>query len=304
MKLKTQALRPVACGAAGLLVAIAAISPRATPQDTRPLPDRDTFVREARERLLLDADLLAQYFYTEREGRTDYDENGKPEKRTEKAYEVSPSVGGSPSYRRLVSVDGVAVSRQALDAADRRHGRETLDWERARAQESARDRARREERVRADQREQRRLIDDGFRIYDMRVVGRETIRGRPAIVVTFTPRPGVTATVDGAAMLTKVVGRAWMDEEDRQMVRIEARSVDTITYGLGILARVFAGSTAVFERQKVNGEAWLPLRTVIRGSGRILLVKRVDLETRTDYADYRKVTANTAASSTVPKAAR
>jgi hypothetical protein len=289
-----------ACWGACLLLAATASSARVASQDARPLPDRDTFVREARERLRLDDEVLARYAYTEREVRTDYD-SGKVEKRTEKIYEVHPSVDGSPSYRQLQSVDGVSVSRVALDAAYSKYRRDVAEWQRGRARESASERKRREDRNAADRREGQRLLDDGFRIYDFRVVGRETIRGRPAIVLTFAPHPGVTARVDGAAMLLKVAGRAWVDEEDREMVRLEAHTTDTITYGLGILARLAAGSTGVFERQKVNGEGWLPMRSVIRASGRIALVKRVDLEQLNEYSAYRKFSLDPAPPSSASK---
>jgi hypothetical protein len=286
----------MACWAVGVLVAVAT-SPRAASQDTRPLPDRDTFVREVRERLRLDDQLLAQYAYTERDVRTDFDSNRQVEKRTDKVYEVRPSVDGSPSYHQLLSVDGVSVSKVTVDAAYRKYRQDMAIWARDRAHESPNDRDKREQHTVAERRQGQRLVDEGFRLYDFRIVGRETIRGRPTIVVTFSPHPGLATKLDGAAMLLKIAGRAWVDEEDREFVRLEARTTDTITYGLGILARLATGSSGVFERQKIDGERWVPVRSLIRASGRIALVKRVDIEQLNEYSSYRRFSVDSAAAS-------
>ena len=50
------------------------------------------------------------------------------------------------------------------------------------------------------------------------------------------------------------------------MVRLEVEAIDTVTSGLGIVARMHKGSKGAFQRRKVNGEEWLPASATYTGS--------------------------------------
>jgi hypothetical protein len=92
-----------------------------------------------------------------------------------------------------------------------------------------------------------------------------------------------------------------VDEQDHQVTKLELETIDTITIGLGLLARVHKGTTFGFERQKVNDEAWLPMRATVHPRGRIALFKRLDTHVVREYGDYRKFGVDTAVSFTLPK---
>ena len=266
-----------------------------------PLPNRDTFLAEVRKRLKSDDRLQGQYTYTERQVRVDFDDKARQEKRTARTFEVYPSLEGSPSYRRLVTVNGVPVPPKALEEADRKHRERLQAWVRDRARETASDRAKREQKQRADQQTEERVIDDIVRVFDIRLVGREAIRGRPAIVMTFVPGAIVTL-VCHAVVLVHDVASGTLEPASRicatstHAVRVELQSIDTISIGWGLLARVQKGTTLSFERQKVNGEVWLPARSAAHPKARIALFKRFDAEIVSDYGDYRKFTVDTAIS--------
>jgi len=261
-----------------------------------PLPDRDTFLAEARKRLKSDDRLQSQYTYTERQVRVDFDGKARQDKRTARTFEVYPSLEGSPSYRRLVAINGAPVPPKTLEEADRKHRGRLQAWIRDRGRETASDRAKREQKKRAEQQKEERVIDEIVRVYDIRLVGRESIRGRPAIVMTLVPRPGVKPLMSETAQMIKLQGRAWVDELDFEVVRVELQLIDTISIGWGLLAPVQKGTTLSFERQKVNGEVWLPARMAAHPKARIALFKRFDAEIISDYGDYRKFTVDTAIS--------
>ena len=264
--------------------------PAGARQDDAPLPDRETFLRKVRENLRPDETFPSQYTFVEHEQQIDYDGQGRPGRRTEKVYEVYPSVEGSPSYRRHVSTDGIPVPSDKIAEADRKHHKELLEWTRDRQRETAAERdKRRQEEARARQ-EGERTADEVFRLFDIRLIGRTTIRGRSAIELSLLPRPGVNATTRGLSFLPKVKARAWIDERDYQVVRLEAETVETIRIALGLLARVDKGTTASFERQRTADGTWLPLRATTHAIGRIALLKRLDRQVITDFRDYRKFT--------------
>ena len=108
-----------------------------------PLPGRDTFLAEARKRLKSDDRLQSQYTYTERQVRVDFDGKARQDKRTARTFEVYPSLEGSPSYRRLVAINGAPVPPKTLEEADRKHRGRLQAWIRDRGRETASDRAKR-----------------------------------------------------------------------------------------------------------------------------------------------------------------
>jgi hypothetical protein len=258
-----------------------------------PLPDRDDFLAKARLHLKSDDRLLEDYTYREREVRVDFDGNGRAGRQVTREFEIYPSAAGSPSYRRLLAVNGVPEPAAKLAEADRKHREKIQEWLRDRQTESQSARARRELQERREREHETRIIDDIARVFDFRLERREEIRGRQAIVVAFAPRPGVKPLEEGAGLLPKVRGRAWVDEQDHEVVRVDLESIETISVGLGLLARIGKGTTLTFERQKVNGEVWLPCRMSVHPRARVAVFRRVDAQIVSEYSGYKKFTVET-----------
>ena len=53
--------------------------------------------------------------------------------------------------------------------------------------------------------------------------GRELLDGRSSIVLSFRPRSGTDPSGRAGKILVKFAGRAWIDEEDKQLVRVDAQ---------------------------------------------------------------------------------
>ncbi len=249
----------------------------------RPLPELAPFLQEVRSRLHSDEALLDQYTFTEKHTERELDARGGVRKVKSETYEVYPSLEPGHTYRRLVEKDGRALDARELAAEDRKHEKKVADdgtseeVERRRAARLAQSRNREESGV-----------QQVFRIYDITVSGRETLEGRPAIVLSFRPRQNVEVSGRTGRVLKALAGRAWIDEEDRQLVRVDAELVDNLSFGLGVLARLHKGSRASLLRRKVNGEIWLPAQARFSGSARLLLFKGLRLDALSEYSDYRK----------------
>jgi hypothetical protein len=242
-----------------------------SPQAQKPLPDLNSFLAEFRKTLHTDTVALSQYSYTEKQTSIEMGPRGNPVRTEVKVYEVTPGPQGT-FRRRLVSVNGAPASdepqrgnRQLKSNADRQGS----------------------DQANAEQDEE--VINEAFALYDIRIDGREIIDGRPAIRLTFRPRPGFRPKTTQGEFMQHVAGQAWVDEADHQLVRIDAEAIDTFSLGNDLTARLQKGATITAERRKFDNTAWLPIKTEMALSARVLLVKNVNMRQITEYSNHKRV---------------
>jgi hypothetical protein len=254
------------------------------------LPDPETFKREVRARLLGDRELQSRYTYIEKREEIDISNLGGVSEGPVKVYEVYPSREPGGTYKRLISVDGVPLTPAELAKGDRKHQRDLRRDRERRQRETAQERKRRLEKEADEQRERAAIIDEIFDAYDIRLVGREAISGNQTVVVTLEPLGSHSPRTDEGELMKKLRVKAWISESDYELVRVEARVIEDVTVGWGIIGRLHAGTWGLYERRKVNGEVWLPLREVVDASGRTLLVRTFKVNTLTEWSGYRRIT--------------
>jgi len=268
--------------ALGLAAFCGAQAAQAEPEVPQPLPELHTFLQAVRGNLHTDETLLDQYTFTEKHTERRLDGKGGVKKVTTATFEVYPSLEPGHTYRRLIERDGHTLTSDELAAEDRKHDKKVAD-----AGDAAAEQKRAARRAEA-RRKEASAIGQLFDIYDIRISGRELLDGRPSIVLAFRPKPGVAPAGRAGKILVKFAGRAWIDEQDKQLVRVDAELTDTLSFGLGVLARLQKGSRASIIRRKVNDEIWLPALAHFTGSARLLLVKGLNLDATSEYSDYRK----------------
>src|SRR5207237_4319277 len=71
--------------------------------------------------------------------------------------------------------------------------------------------------------EAKAFVDDLFRVMDFKLVRRENIRNRSAIVVEFSPKKDAQPRTRAGMVLTRSKGEAWVDEEDGVLTRLQSR---------------------------------------------------------------------------------
>jgi hypothetical protein len=119
---------------------------------------------------------------------------------------------------------------------------------------------------------------------------RERFRGRDCVVFDFEPNPAFD-TKNATSLLRffgKTAGVIWVDEQDKQVARIEAVLFESLSFGGGVLAKFKKGATFTLEKERVNDEIWLPSQADINFSLRVLLVKGIDMNQVQQFYDYRK----------------
>jgi len=229
------------------------------PSATRPLPVPQPFFTAIRENLARSQDAQKNFAYKER--RTDLDLNpfGHVGMGDTRVIEVMPRGDGTYT-RKLIERDGKAVTTSMPSV---RHN-----------SESARGKV---------------IVDDVAGALDVAIDHREVVDGRDMIVLTFKPLASTKPRTREGKLVRNFKGHIWIDEESREVARVEAVAIDDINIGLGVLGWLNEGAKADVRRQRIDGDIWLPTSIRFNGEGRELLFRKLVLDFAVDWFDYRKV---------------
>jgi len=271
---------------------IAILTVPAAGQD-RPLPDYSTFMAETRKRLEADDVRQSEYVYVMTQREQKLDASGKSTKETLDVFESYPPLPNDSRWQRQTVKDGKAVPPEELAKLDGERQKKVLEYAKKLEQNPEKVRAAEQKKRDEERRESQQAVDDALRVFDIRMLGRETLSGYQTIVLSFTPRKGARPQTSDGKMMRHFAGKAWVSESEYEVVRLEAEAIETASFGLGLLARVHKGSKVAYERRKVNGEQWLPARATYSGSARVMLVKVMRIGGTLEFSDYRKFSVQT-----------
>jgi hypothetical protein len=122
------------------------------------------------------------------------------------------------------------------------------------------------------------------RFYNLR---RDTYQGREVYAMDFAPRPEFEPRSLVDKLLKSLGGTLWIDEQAKQGVRLEARFLQSVKVGGGLLASVRKGGNVVLEQRFVNAEVWMPSSGEIHLNARLLFLHKF-LNGTSTFSDYRK----------------
>jgi hypothetical protein len=134
--------------------------------------------------------------------------------------------------------------------------------------------------------ENRAFLQDLLEAFDFRLLGEETVDGRPAYVLQATPRPGYRPHGKYAKVFSRVEGKLWVDKQDFGWIKVDGQVTESFSLGL-ILARLERGSHIIMEQTCVGDGIWMPKQIAIRATARILLLKSLNIQRTLTYTDYR-----------------
>jgi len=251
-----------------------------------PLPDPQAFLAESLSRLRSNDLVRSGYTYQEQETRYSRGPDGKVTRTRVRIYEVVPSPEPELTYRRLVSEDGVQPKDLAKRDADQ--ARKAREWLARRELEGLDDRQARERKRKIEELKEQAVVGELQSIFDIRMTGRDSIDGHPAIGFTFEPRPEYSPRTPEGRVLNHFRGQVWIDERDHELARLDVNCLDSVSVKWGFIFRLLKGSRGRIERRKIDGEAWLPTYSRFTGSGRVFFVARIDLDQESVYSSYRK----------------
>jgi hypothetical protein len=241
------------------------------PQDLRQLVrDGLRFLDPANNR-------TGDYSYSFRIDRKQYDSSG--------ALKSEESFIGNRSFQ-----DGFSVSR-----IGEKNGQKLTEEELQKQEEAIRSYVAKQKAMTAGEREKRRrksAEEDAWlkEIADAlqyEYAGEESIDSRPAYVLLCSPRPGYSAKNMRARVFEKTNGKLWVDKADRELVKGEAETFDTVNIGFGLLGRIDKGTRFSLTRRRMPEGPWLLDNQTIRFGARIAVFKYVSSEVSTRLSDYR-----------------
>jgi hypothetical protein len=271
----------------------------AAPAQERPLPDFNAFAAEVKKHLATDEERQSGYVFNERRLEQKVNAAGRVTDESVKVYEVYPGLPGEDRYRRLIEEDGRPTPPERLARLDAERRKEAEEYARKQAVASERQKeARAQDKARQ---EYSAAVEDVFRVYDIQMLRRERIEGIDTILATLTPKRGARPQTDDGKIMRHFKARAWISEADYELVRVEIEAVDDLSFGLGLLARVHKGTVATYQRRKVDGETWLPLKVTWTASGRLLLFRRLRLRGVSEFSNYRRYSVDTKTTIGVPR---
>jgi hypothetical protein len=266
----------------------------------RPLPDLKAFVPEVKKRLETDQSLQSSYSYVETRRERKLDGGGRVTSESVKVFENYPGLPGEPRWERMISEDGKPVPAKDLEKQDLERREKAEEYARRLTSQPEKERTRQTREWDKARREMADTVDDIFRVYDIRMMGRESIDAHDTIHFTLTPRPNANPQTRDGGIMRHFTGNAWVSESDYELVRLNVEAVDTLGIGLGLLARVGKGARIAFERRKVNGEVWLPAAASYSFNARVALLKMLRRNATLEFSNYRKFAVDTSSTFSRP----
>ena len=249
----------------------------------RPLPDIPALMRSVETNQRMSEAIEKDYLYRSVQTEEQMDGHGRVKKTEVREYDVF-WVNGVPVHR-LTKKDG-----KELSAGDQKKESEKIDKEVAQATEkrAKSDKEGKETDPRGnDEVTVSRLLELG-RFTNAR---RVSLDGRDTIDVDYAGDPKAKTKNRLEAAIRDMVGTAWVDEQDRMLVKAEGHFVNDFKIGGGLLADIKKGTSFAMEQHKVNDEVWLPAVFEGQGAARAMLVFNFNGRVRAVESEYRKFKA-------------
>jgi len=247
-------------------------------------PPTDAELRERAKRLIANQhnDDAALEKYERIERQVERTGGANPRTLEDKTYRVIPN--GLGSLRLLLKSDG-----KAIDPAEYHH--QLLAWvealELALKPDDPKTRtanAKHQKRMR----DRAEIVDAAGSAYLPKWLGREKWNGHDCDVFELGPNPEFHPQSMLQEILTHATAKIWVDHTSDHLVRGEAHIMRDISFGGGILGKLYHGGVFSLEQSEVASGVWLPTRYQYDFAGRKFLFPFEDHQL-VEVGNYRYV---------------
>ena len=132
------------------------------------------------------------------------------------------------------------------------------------------------------------FVDAAGNAYLVKWAGRETHNGFNCDVFNLTPNPDFRPRSMFQNALAHVTAKIWVERDTNQLVRGEAQVLSDISFGGGLLGKLYRGGTVSLEQAPVAPGIWLPTRTEYQFTGRKFLFPFAEHQVITS-SRYRRI---------------
>jgi hypothetical protein len=259
----------------------------------QPLPNQESFLAETRKHLQTDDALQRSYVYVETRREQKLDKGGHTRGESVKVVESYPGLPGEDRWERLIAEDGRPAPPEELARQDRQRQQKASEMVDRLARNSSTELARQERELQKARAERDEAVSDIYDVFDIRMIGRERVEEHDTIAFLLTPRRDAKPKTRVGEQIRHFSVRAWVSEDDYELVKLEAEGIDDLKSGLGVLTRLHKGARLSFLRRKVNGEVWLPAVVSYNGSARVGLLFTLRRSGTSEFSGYRKYSVDT-----------
>ena len=248
-------------------LALASLVPAAPQVATPGQAPSDEEIRARAEKLLAnqhsDDGALELYERVERH----IDRTGGTDPRTieDRTYRIVPTGGGNSKIvvrDQGIPSDPAVYNRQLQNLADLLQIMADPNNPKAKAAYAKRDKR---------QRERAQFIDAMKDAFLPKWVGAETWNAHACDVIELNPNPDFHPHSMFQDALSHVNAKIWVDHDTNQLAKGEARVTSDISFGGGILGKLYRGGVVSMEQKEVAPGVWLPTRYQYDFSGRKFL---------------------------------
>lgn len=253
-----------------LLAAIILLASAASGQSANTHESPNALIQRALDRFDANKKLAYSYTYIELWHNQNFDEQGHL-KTDQTAKFQSVFIEDMP-YLRRIEADGAPLTGSAADREEHKY-----------------EAAVRERKGMTLQQKQAEMRARNFtfpfdlqllpKFYNNRVIGTETIAGRPAIHLDCVPRAGAIAKNPAESKALRVHVQVWIDVADQIFSRYDG---ELLAPANGLMA----GSTASVSFSPIDG-VWLPSHALVQGRTRVRGAV-VGVKTELTYSDFQK----------------
>ena len=135
------------------------------------------------------------------------------------------------------------------------------------------------------------LIQEFPEALEYRLIGEEMMAGRKSWVLTCQPRAGYKAKSMRSRFFEKVRGKVWVDQAEKDLVRVDAEVFDTISVGFGLLGRVGKGTRFILNRGRVTEGHFFTESSQVNFTAKVLVFKTLISEIKTQFFNFKLKTA-------------
>ncbi|HVU27966.1 MAG TPA: hypothetical protein VHG71_09550 [Verrucomicrobiae bacterium] len=131
------------------------------------------------------------------------------------------------------------------------------------------------------------LNPDLLNRFQITLAGRETINGRPALMVDFAPKNGnLPESSIKDRFINRAAGRVWLDESDYAMVKADLHLTQKVNVLGGLVGAVWKFNYS-FERERTDDGLWFVRNVNWHLEGRAVVLHRV-VDYHEQLTDVRK----------------
>jgi hypothetical protein len=235
---------------------------------------------------------FTEYSFIQKQTDREISGKGETKKETVKVFEVFPIPNREP-VMKLISENGVPLSEERAAKEQKRVEEEFAKAEQDKDKNEQKVQKRRAERQKKKTARAKEGEDDDvdisqfLKIHEFVSPRRERFRDHDAVVFDFRPRPGFKPSNREEDLISKLVGVAWIDPVDKQVMRLEARLAEGFKMAGGLLVNLRPGAAFVMEQTRMVEGIWLPRMAQINLSVKVLLFGGGDFNQTIEWSDYK-----------------